>query len=124
MEKKKAMLIILFLAAMLLLSGCLPAAPPGPAAPFPPGLILSCLTPLAVLTLLVLLIAGLFFVAEHHSTDGKTEKGEEETAPRASGGAGTSAKEIARRRYAAGEITYDELQEILRHLDESERRSA
>ena len=105
----------LVLAAISLLGGCLPG-PPGPAAPLPPGLALSCLTPLAILVVVALIVAlVVYLIRSKEATAGNVGTPTKRIAE-------PSAREIARRRYASGEISYEELQEILRRLDESEVR--
>ncbi len=107
--------ISLVIAAVLLLGGCLPG-PAGPAAPLPPGLAISCLTPLAILVVIALIVALVVYLVRGREATGPGTITPVKRTPE------PSAREIARRRYASGEITYDELQEILRILDQTEGR--
>ena len=106
---KRVISVMSALVAILLLGGCLPAVPPSPGVggPLLPGLALTCLTPLAILFVIALILLLIFYLVRGGSRDSRTAE--------------PAARGIARRRYAAGEINYDELQEILRHLDETEK---
>ncbi len=109
---KKVFAAVSILAALVLLGGCAPV-PPGPGAPIPPGLALSCLLPLAILLVIALMAALVVYIARNRPGSAVQPATKSQT------GGGTldlPAEEIARRRYASGEITYDELQQILRNL--------
>jgi len=127
---KRIILMMSALMAVLLLGGCLPAVPPSPGVggPILPGMALSCLTPLAILFVIALIVVLILYLVRGGSSGSplvappakkiiRNESHDVRTVEPA-------AKEIARRRYAAGEISYEELQEILRHLDETGKGEA
>jgi len=101
---RSLLLVSLFLFAAFMLGGCVPVGPPL-GRPIPLGVALSCLTPLAILLILALIAGLIIYIARNWSSGAKPSE--------------PAAKEIARKRYAGGEITYEEYQEILRHLDET-----
>ncbi len=107
---------LLGLGITLLLGGCFPG-PAGPGAPAPPGVGLLCLVPLAIGVILAVIVAVVVYLVWNKEAGGVSQ-GLMAKKP------AMSAEEIARRRYASGEITYEELQEILRHLEETRERGA
>ncbi len=117
MQRLRWMLLgLLGLGMAFLLGGCFPG-PAGPVAPAPPGAGLSCVVLLAMV-LACALVAGVAVYLVWNKVGRGTPR------PLATKGPEESAEEVARRRYAGGEITYEELQEILRHLEETRGRKA
>ena len=109
--------LFLLLPFTLLVAGCVPVlAPPPPQSG--PGIAPSwgmlfgptgCLMPLITLTVIVLAVALIWGFLRRKGIS--IESLRTPSAP--------SAEEIARRRYASGEISRDEYQQLLRDLEES-----
>ncbi len=124
-ELKKAPIAVLVLASLVLLVGCAPA-PPGPGAPMPPEMTFFCLLPLVILLIIALIAALIIYIVRNKPSLPPVAPGEIGKKDVGGGMTGKSfpdlpAEEIVRRRYASGEITYEEFQQIIRNLRSAER---
>ena len=121
---KKVFVWMSVLALLVLLSGCAPI-PPGPGAPIPPGVAFSCMLPLVILLVIAIIAALLVYIVRNKPPTppdlGKPDKRATSGVVAGKVSLDLSAEEIARRRYASGEITYEEFQQILRNLRNAEK---
>ena len=116
---KKASVAVSILAALVLLGGCAPV-PPGPGVPIPPEMAFSCMLPLAILFVIALIAALVVYIVRNRPPTppdpGRPDKKATSGVATGKGSLDLPAEEIARRRYASGEISYEEFQQVLRNL--------
>ncbi len=121
---KKVSVAVSILAALVLLGGCAPV-PPGPGVPIPPGMAFSCMLPLVILLVIALIAALVVYIVRNRPPmprdSSRLDKKATSGVVTGKGSLDLPAEEIARRRYASGEITYEEFQQILRNLHSAGR---